>query len=115
MEQIGTSPPSYKRVQADKRQSRSPYGYAYEIPMLLSLLPILWIGIILLFSFFNRVTAPALAGTTCRSTGLTTVPNAFFFVTRSHNGAATNWTQLLCHLCLPFLFLSSAKIASYIN
>jgi hypothetical protein len=44
------------------------------------------------FVFFNGVAASTLARPTAGSTGLTTIFNALFLITSSHNGAATDRT-----------------------
>jgi hypothetical protein len=56
----------------------------------------------LFFVFFNRVAASTLTRPTTSGTRLTTVFNALFLIAFPYNGATTDRTQLLCHLCPPF-------------
>jgi hypothetical protein len=44
--------------------------------------------------------ASTIAGPATIGTGLTAILDAILFVTLSHDAAATNRTQLLCHLTL---------------
>jgi hypothetical protein len=91
---MGTSPPGYEHVDANKEKSRFLNGWTYD-PLLLNNETIFLfyiLDLMFFFFFFHRVAASTLARPTTGGTGLTTVFNALFLVARSHDGATTNWT-----------------------